>query len=101
MIDPYREKCNTRTVIGAAAAKPLELAGPALIGGLDFSRVSEAVLAALCEGAGNSGLALRTPIGLQLLRKDLPVVRLLPLGKDPKSIATASAVELTPDDPSR
>jgi hypothetical protein len=100
VIDPYREKCNTRTVIGAAAAKPLELAGPVLIGGLDFSRLPETVLAALCEGAVSAGLALRVPIEFELPRKHLPVVRLVPLGKIPKSIAIASAVELTLDDPS-
>ena len=101
VIDPYREKCNTRTVIGVATSKPLELAGPVLIGGLDFSRVTETVLAALCRGAASAGLALRVPIGFELPREDLPVVRLVPLKEQPISLGIASAVELISDNPGR
>ncbi len=101
VIDPYREKCNTGTVIGAAAPKPMELAGPVLIGGLDFSKVPETVLAALCRGAASTGLVLRVPMGLELPQEDLPLMRLVPLKEQPRSLGITSAVELSPDDPSQ
>jgi hypothetical protein len=100
VIDPYRERCNTRTVIGGGAQSPLELSGPVLIGGIPFSELADGVVAALCRGAKAAEVGLRVPIGVQLPSDDLRVVRVVPLQGRPDWTGAASAVELAPDDPS-
>ena len=100
VIDPYREQCNTRTVIGARAVRPLELAGPIVIGGLPLSEPSGRVLAALCRGTRGAGIGLRVPIGVKLPTEDLHLMRVAPLRGRPESIGDASALELAPEDAS-
>jgi len=95
VIDPYREPCNTRTVIGAACEKPLLLAAPVLIGGVPPGELSGDVLAALCRGAQEAGIAVRAPVGAELPEDDLLVMRVAPLAGAAGPIAGAAAVELT------
>lgn len=95
VIDPYREACNTRTIIGPRAAMPLEMAGPVVIGGLPFSDLSENELTALCEGARRSDVAVRLPLDIKLPAGDVRVIRTLALGEQATSLSGASAVELS------
>jgi hypothetical protein len=97
VIDPYREDCNTHTVIGPGASKPVGLAGPVLIGGLNFSNLPENILVALCQGAKSAGLGMRVPTSLDIPVEGMHLIRLLPLRHQPKSIGAASALEVTPD----
>ena len=99
VIDPYREQCNTRTVIGARASVPLELAGPILIGGLPFSQLDDGVLEALCRGTRSAEIGLRVPVGVNLPTEDLRLIRVAPLGARPQSVDAASALELAPEEP--
>jgi len=95
VIDPYRESCRTRTVIGPRATRPLEIAGPVVIGGLPFSSLSENELSVLCEGARRSEIAVRAPIDLKLPADDLRVIRVVASDEQVRSLGDASAVELT------
>jgi glutamate synthase domain-containing protein 2 len=106
VIDPYREPCETQTVIGDQVSKPLELSGPVLIGGLSFPQLSESGLAILCEGARSAGICLRAPVGTKLPitaqegkpAEELRVMRVVPLEGGQRPISNASAVELMPGD---
>ena len=95
VIDPYRESCRTRTVIGPRAKRSLEIAGPVVIGGLPFSSLSENELIVLCEGARRSDIAIRVPIDLKLPTDDLRVIRVVASDEQARSLSDASAVELT------
>lgn len=99
VIDPYREPCNTRTVIGARATRPLELAGPILIGGLPFAELAADLVAALCHGAATSGVGLRVPPGLVLPTQDLALIRVVPWGEPAGPVGAAGAIELVPEAP--
>ena len=96
VIDPYREKCRTRTVIGARTSKPLETAGPVVIGGLPFSDLSANELKVLCEGARRSDIVIRVPMDLKLPANDARIIRTVALGEQAAPPGDASAVELTP-----
>ena len=98
VIDPYRESCNTATVIGERVDRPLKLAGPVLIGGIPFAELDKRTLGVLCQGAQQAEVALRAPIDVRLPTNDLRVIRTAPLGGSAESIVAASAVELIPDD---
>ena len=41
VIDPYRERCDSRVEIGSMRPKPLRLEGPVIFGGVDYSRIPE------------------------------------------------------------
>ena len=56
MIEGYREKCETRTVLGARfAKKPLELDIPVYITGMSFGALSLEAKMALAKGASMAG----------------------------------------------
>ncbi|HAZ17709.1 MAG TPA: FMN-binding glutamate synthase family protein, partial [Acidimicrobiaceae bacterium] len=58
VIEGYREKCETRTVIGARFAhKPLELDIPVYITGMSFGALSIEAKSALAKGASMAGTA--------------------------------------------
>ena len=58
VIEGYREKCETKTVIGSRfAAKPLELEIPVYITGMSFGALSLEAKMALAKGASMAGTA--------------------------------------------
>ena len=58
VIEGYREKCETKTVIGSRfAAKPLELDVPVYITGMSFGALSLEAKMALAKGASMAGTA--------------------------------------------
>ena len=50
MIEGYREKCETKTVIGPRAKRPLELDIPVYITGMSFGALSYEAKTALARG---------------------------------------------------
>ncbi|HJN17969.1 MAG TPA: FAD-dependent oxidoreductase, partial [Armatimonadota bacterium] len=79
VIDPYREPCNTRTVIGERAAKPLALSGPVAVGGFPLTELAESTLAGLCQVSRDAEMALRVPVGVELPAGGALVIRVAPL----------------------
>ena len=58
MIEGYREKCETKTVLGARfAKKPIELDIPIYITGMSFGALSLEAKMALAKGASMAGTA--------------------------------------------
>jgi glutamate synthase domain-containing protein 2 len=57
VIEGYREKCLTRTVIGPKAKRPLELDIPIYITGMSFGALSYEAKTALARGATMAGTA--------------------------------------------
>src|SRR5262245_50195910 len=58
VIEGYREKCDTRTVLGARFAKhPIELDIPIYITGMSFGALSPEAKMALAKGASMAGAA--------------------------------------------
>ena len=57
VIEGYREKCLTKTVIGPHAKKPLELDIPVYITGMSFGALSYEAKTALARGATMAGTA--------------------------------------------
>ena len=92
VIDPYRENCATRTVIGARAAQPLRLSGPVLVGGLPAGLAPD-VLDAIARGAGAAKIAVRLPIS-SALPTVVPVIGVVPLESVPTALPALAAIEL-------
>ena len=64
VIEGYREKCETKTVLGARfAKKPLELDIPVYITGMSFGALSLEAKMALAKGASMAGSATCPPSG--------------------------------------
>src|SRR5258705_13292111 len=57
VIEGYREKCETRTVIGPKAKRPLALDIPVYITGMSFGALSYEAKVALARGATMAGTA--------------------------------------------
>ena len=57
VIEGYREKCATKTVIGPSAKRPLELEIPIYISGMSFGALSYEAKVALARGATLAGTA--------------------------------------------
>jgi glutamate synthase domain-containing protein 2 len=57
VIEGYREKCETRTVIGPRAKRPIELDIPVYITGMSFGALSYEAKMALARGATMAGTA--------------------------------------------
>ena len=57
VIEGYREKCETKTVIGPRAKRPLELDIPVYITGMSFGALSYEAKMALARGATMAGTA--------------------------------------------
>src|SRR5260370_34713020 len=61
VVEGYREKCETKTVLGARFAKnPLELDIPIYITGMSFGALSLEAKMALAKGASMAGTATRS-----------------------------------------
>ncbi len=59
VIEGYREKCETKTVIGPKAKRPLELDIPVYITGMSFGALSYEAKIALARGATMAGHLFR------------------------------------------
>jgi glutamate synthase domain-containing protein 2 len=57
VIEGYREKCDTKTVLGPGAKRPLELDIPIYITGMSFGALSYEAKVALARGASMAGTA--------------------------------------------
>lgn len=63
LIDPYREECLTEAHIGMIG-RTLRLDIPWVIGGLDFSGISDSEARAIALGASKTGCAVRVPAAM-------------------------------------
>ena len=57
VIEGYREKCDTKTIIGSRAGRPLELDIPVYVTGMSFGALSYEAKTALARGATMAGTA--------------------------------------------
>ncbi|HVF11036.1 MAG TPA: FMN-binding glutamate synthase family protein [Abditibacteriaceae bacterium] len=101
-LEGYRERCETRTVIGTRfAAKPIDLATPITIAGMSYGALSGNAKAALGKAATRVGTSTTTGDGgmLDAERENSKqlVYEVLPsrYGCNPHDLRRADAIELT------
>ena len=100
-LEGYRERCETRTVLGArVAAKPITLETPITIAGMSFGALSANAKEALGRGASEVGTSTTTGDGGMTAEErrasKLLVYQLLPsrYGFNPADLQQADAVEV-------
>ena len=100
-LEGYKEKCNTRTVIGKRFARePLELETPVYITGMSYGALSKNAKVALGSAATMVGTATCTGDGGMLLEEreasDKLIYQVLPsrYGFDPHHLVQADAIEI-------
>jgi len=101
-LEGYRERCDTRTVLGTRCAKrPIELAIPVTIAGMSYGALSRNAKVALGRGASKVGTSTTTGDG-GMLREEreastILVYELLPsrYGFNVHDMLSANAVEIT------
>ena len=100
-LEGYKEKCNTRTVIGEGNAEvPLVLETPIYITGMSYGALSRNAKVALGRGASEVGTATVTGDGGMLLAEreasNKLIYQILPsrYGVTPHHIAMADALEI-------
>ena len=100
-LEGYRERCETRTVLGArVAAKPITLEIPITIAGMSFGALSANAKEALGRGASEVGTSTTTGDGGMTAEErrasKLLVYQLLPsrYGFNPADLLQANAVEV-------
>ena len=100
-LEGYKERCNTRTVIGARYAEnPLVLDTPIYISGMSYGALSANAKTALGKGAAMVGSASCTGDGGQLPSEreaaDKLIYQVLPsrYGFNPHHLAQAQAIEI-------
>ncbi len=97
VIDPYREDCNTKVIVGRKAKRPLELSGPAIIGGISSKSATPEEMAAVVLGAGLAGVAVRLK-ARQPAPDNTKVIRALSYPLEEGDLpCQADAIELIPD----
>lgn len=99
-LEGYRERCETQTVLGTRAPKPLELDIPVLIVGMSFGALSRNAKAALGLGASRAGTATTTgdggmhPMERESSKKLVYQVCPSHYGNNPEHMRMAEAVEI-------
>ncbi|MBV9389267.1 MAG: FMN-binding glutamate synthase family protein [Chroococcidiopsidaceae cyanobacterium CP_BM_ER_R8_30] len=100
-LEGYREKCNTKTVLGTRYAKrPMELDAPITIAGMSFGALSSNAKVALGRAATMLGISTTTGDGGMLPAEREASAKLvyqcLPsrYGFNPKDLKTADAIEI-------
>jgi len=100
-LEGYKERCSTRTVIGARYAEyPLVLETPVYISGMSYGALSANAKTALSKGAAMVGSASCTGDGGQLASEreaaDKLIYQVLPsrYGFNPHHLAQAQAIEI-------
>lgn len=58
VIDPYREKCNSRVEIGGQRPRPLTLDWPVVVGGIDFARIPSRTCDWAAQAVARANLAV-------------------------------------------
>ena len=69
VIDPYREKCNSRVRIGPGRQHPLILEWPIVLGGLDFGRLPKPLLDWTLDAAAQMNTAIIVDPHWKLVQK--------------------------------
>lgn len=100
-LEGYREKCETRTVLGARhASKPIELAVPITIAGMSFGALSATAKTALGRAATEVGTSTTTGDGgmseEEREASEILVYQCLPsrYGFNPRDLRRADAIEI-------
>ncbi|MDI3327605.1 MAG: FMN-binding glutamate synthase family protein [Alicyclobacillaceae bacterium] len=100
-LEGYRERCETRTVIGTRFAKePLILSAPVLISGMSFGALSRNAKIALAKAATRVGISTTTGDGgmtdFEREYSEKLIVQVLPsrYGLDPRHLRSAEGVEI-------
>ncbi len=99
-LEGYRERCETRTVLGTRVPRPLELDIPVLIVGMSFGALSRNAKAALGLAATRMGTATTTGDGgmhpLERESSKKLVYQICPshYGNNPEHMRMAEAVEI-------
>ena len=99
-LEGYRERCETRTVLGTRAPKPLELDIPVTIVGMSFGALSRNAKAALGLGASRMGTSTTTGDGgmhpMERENSKKLVYQICPshYGNNPEHMRLADAVEI-------
>jgi len=99
-LEGYRERCETRTVLGTRAARPLELSTPICISGMSFGALSANAKEALGRAATIVGTSTTTGDGGMHPRERAASQKLVyqvtpsHYGNNPHHMKTADAVEL-------
>jgi glutamate synthase domain-containing protein 2 len=101
-LEGYREKCETKTVLGTRfASQPLELDIPLMVTGMSYGALSRNAKAALARGARMAGTSTTTGDGgmldVERLESRRMVYEVLPsrYGIDIRHLRQADAIELT------
>ena len=91
VIEGYREKCETKTVLGARfAKKPIELDIPVYITGMSFGALSLEAKMALAKGASMAGTATCSGEGGMIPpERDLSTQVVLPVHPEPVRVQPA------------
>lgn len=100
VIDPYREACRTALKLAPQRPRPMPLAAPVLLGGVDYPRLPDAVLTAFEQAAAGTECALEgvTPkVSAQSARG----IQAVPIGQIDCEVGRATlphadAIELRP-----
>ncbi len=99
VIDPYRERCESRVSIGVERAKPLELAWPVVFGGIDLGRLPGWLAAHFAIVARTLGTAVTIDAASSLaLRTDVPRIVTVDAMAPIPSLADPAAVEISVPD---
>jgi methylamine---glutamate N-methyltransferase subunit C len=100
-LEGYRERCETRTVLGSRfAKKPIELKLPITIAGMSYGALNKTAKTALGTAASRLGISTTTGDGGMLLEErqasHLMVYQVLPsrYGFNPDHLKMADAVEI-------
>lgn len=99
-LEGYRERCETRTLLGTRAPKPLELSTPICISGMSFGALSANAKEALGRAATIVGTSTTTGDGGMHPRERAASQKLIyqvtpsHYGNNPHHMRTADAVEL-------
>ena len=101
-LEGYRERCETKTVLGTRfASKPLELAIPLMVTGMSFGALSRNAKSALARGSKLAGTSTTTGDGgmldVERSESQFLVYEVLPsrYGIDIRHLRQADAIELT------
>jgi len=99
-LEGYRERCETRTVLGTRSANPLVLDIPVTIAGMSFGALSRNAKAALGLGASRMGTSTTTGDGgmhpMERENSDKLVYQVCPshYGNNPEHMRQTEAVEI-------
>ena len=96
VIDPYREKCNSKVVIGPTRERPLRLDWPIVFGGVDLARLPERLRDWTRRGAAEANLAaVVSPDDAGADGETAPMIVRSELDDEPGDAASAAARLIT------